>query len=235
MTDTIALTSALEDYLEVILELGEKESEIRVTDIADKLNIAKSTVTITINKLKNLGLVLQESYGPVELTSIGKEYAIEVRKRHRLLRKFLVEVLGVDYQTADKDACLMEHVLSPVTMKKIAEYIAQACGTEINPSNNTHSQTGNIDNPMSEVIEERRLRSVKTKALSELKAGDKGRVIRITAPGIVRRRIMDMGVTTGSEIIVKGVAPLGDPLEIMVKGYNLSFRKEDAAYIFVEV
>ncbi len=71
--------------------------------------------------------------------------------------------------------------------------------------------------------------------MSELKTGDKGRVIRVTAKGIVRRRIMDMGITKGSEIVVKGVAPLGDPLEIMVKGYNLSFRKEDAAHIFVEV
>ena len=123
MTETITLTSALEDYLETILELGEKEPEIRVTDIAEKLNIAKSTVTITINKLKKLGLVLQESYGPIVLTSIGKEYAAGVRKRHHILKKFLVEVLGVDYQTAEKDACLMEHVLSPVTMKKIAEYL----------------------------------------------------------------------------------------------------------------
>lgn len=139
MTDTIVLTSALEDYLEVILELGERESEIRVTDVADKLNIAKSTVTITVNKLKNLGLVIQESYGPIELTRDGKEYAVEVRKRHRVLRKFLVEVLGVDYQTADKDACLMEHVLSPVTMKKIAEYIVQVRGTEIDPPNNTEA------------------------------------------------------------------------------------------------
>lgn len=138
MTETIILSSALEDYLEVILELGEKEPEIRVTDIAEKLNIAKSTVTITINKLKKLGLVLQESYGPIVLTSTGKKYAAEVRKRHQMLKSFLMEALGVDYQTAEKDACLMEHVLSPVTMKKIAEYLAQNCGREKDPQRDKH-------------------------------------------------------------------------------------------------
>ena len=140
MTDTIALTSALEDYLEVILELGETETEIRVTDVADKLNIAKSTVTITLNKLKILGMVTQESYGPIVLTRVGKVYAVEVRKRHRVLRKFLVEVLGVDYQTAEKDACLMEHVVSPITMKKISEFMIDTCGTKMDSKNNTYPQ-----------------------------------------------------------------------------------------------
>jgi len=231
VSGAIVLSSVLEDYLEVMLDLDEKENVIRVTDVADKLNIAKSTVTITINKLKNLGMVNQESYGPIELTHAGKEYAVEVRNRHRVLRKFLIEVLGVDFKTAEKDACLIEHVLSPVTMKKIAEYIVQESGA---------AQTASLEIPAEETAVEEaagegHLKSVRIKALSELAAGDGGRVIRITGKGIVRRGIMEMGVTTGSKIIVKGVASLGDHLEIMVKGYNLSFRKEDAAHIFVEV
>ncbi|NLZ38151.1 MAG: metal-dependent transcriptional regulator [Firmicutes bacterium] len=126
MVETINLTPALEDYLEVILELEEKENGTRVTDIADKMNIAKSTVTITINKLKNMGLVQQESYGPIELTSAGKKHALEIRHRHSMIRRFLIDVLGVDYQTADEDACLMEHVVSPTTLKKIEEYMEKA-------------------------------------------------------------------------------------------------------------
>ncbi|TGE36370.1 metal-dependent transcriptional regulator [Desulfosporosinus fructosivorans] len=143
MTNTIELTSALEDYLEVILELGDTETGIRVTDVAAKLNIAKSTVTITLNKLKMLGMVTQESYGPIVLTRAGKAYAVEVRKRHRILREFLVEVLGVDYQTAEKDACLMEHVVSPITMNKITEFIAENRGSEFD-SKNTYPQTRSL-------------------------------------------------------------------------------------------
>ena len=143
LTIKITLTPALEDYLEVILELGEKESEVRVTDVADKLNVAKPTVTITMNKLKEMGLVVQESYGPIELTRAGKKCAVDVRKRHRILRKFLVEVLGVDYQTAEKDACSMEHILSPVTIKKISEYFARVRGTLDKPASKVNTNINN--------------------------------------------------------------------------------------------
>ncbi|WP_243124040.1 FeoA family protein [Pelotomaculum schinkii] len=79
------------------------------------------------------------------------------------------------------------------------------------------------------------LRSVNTRALSELQTGEKGKVLRTTAKGPVHRRILEMGVTPGAEIFVKGVAPLGDPIEVLVRGYHLSLRKEEAATIFVEV
>jgi Fe2+ transport system protein FeoA len=76
---------------------------------------------------------------------------------------------------------------------------------------------------------------VHTKAPSELKVGEQGRVVRVTARGAVRRRILEMGVAPGAEIGVKGLAPLGDPIELKVKGYNLSLRKDEAADIFVEM
>jgi Fe2+ transport system protein FeoA len=73
------------------------------------------------------------------------------------------------------------------------------------------------------------------KKLGELKKGDKGKIVRITGSGNVHKRLMDMGLISGSEIEMQGVAPLGDPIEIKVKGYNLSLRKEEAASINVEV
>lgn len=123
MTGTIALSSAMEDYLEVILELAESEGIVRVTDIAAALNIAKASVTQAISSLKELGMVTQERYGPVQLTPAGRECAVKVRQRHRLLRKFLIEVLGVNPKIAEKDACLMEHVVSPQTMEKLVAYL----------------------------------------------------------------------------------------------------------------
>jgi len=71
--------------------------------------------------------------------------------------------------------------------------------------------------------------------LSHLKPGEYGRVIGITAKGPVRRRILEMGLTPGKQISVKGVAPLGDPMVVLVKGYRLSLRKEEASNILVEV
>jgi DtxR family Mn-dependent transcriptional regulator len=228
VTDTISLTPALEDYLEAMWEIHAKGDAIRVTDIAEKLDIAKSTVSQTINKLKNLKLVMQESYGPIYLTSLGKKYAEKVRNRHLILRSFLIEVLEVDYQTAEKDACLMEHVLSSKTMEKLAEFIA-------NTKTKQCSETGGDGKLNRDEKGEGLMKSINTKALSKLQIGEKGKVIRITAQGPVRRRILEMGVIPGTEISVKGVAPLGDPVELMVKGYRLSLRKEEADDVIVEV
>lgn len=71
--------------------------------------------------------------------------------------------------------------------------------------------------------------------LKELKPGQQGRVSSIGTTGPVKRRIMDMGVTPGVEIRVVKVAPLGDPVEVNVRGYELSLRKEEAAQIQIEL
>ena len=72
------------------------------------------------------------------------------------------------------------------------------------------------------------------KTLREIKIGGTARVIKVHGEGAVRRRIMVMGITRGVEIKITKVAPLGDPLEVTVRGYELSLRKEDAARIEVE-
>jgi len=230
----------MQDYLEVILNLSEKSGAVRVTDIAAKLNIAKASVTQAINGLKEISLVTQDRYGPVELTHTGKELALKVRHRHRTLRRFLVEVLGVNPKIAENDACLMEHVVSPQTIEKLVEFLESASRTDRQgmagfcPGPDSRGSTI-WDQGEQEEKGEKIMRSVNTKALSELHTGEQGEVIRIAANGLVRRRILEMGVTPGTKISVKGVAPLGDPIEVLVKGYRLSLRKEEAANVFVEV
>ena len=72
------------------------------------------------------------------------------------------------------------------------------------------------------------------KTLREAAIGSTVKVVRINGEGAIKRRIMDMGITRGIEIYVRKVAPLGDPVEITVRGYELSIRKADAAMIDVE-
>jgi len=76
---------------------------------------------------------------------------------------------------------------------------------------------------------------VKEKRLQELKPGEVGRAVRILGPGSIHRRILDMGIVKGTKIEVERVAPLGDPIEVKIKGYHLSLRKEEASNIIVEV
>jgi ferrous iron transport protein A len=70
--------------------------------------------------------------------------------------------------------------------------------------------------------------------LKEIKCGQTVRVTKVDGAGAVRRRIMDMGITRGCEIYLRKVAPLGDPIEVTVRGYELSLRKADAEMIIVE-
>lgn len=70
--------------------------------------------------------------------------------------------------------------------------------------------------------------------LKQLQPGQTGKVTKLTGTGPVKRRIMDMGITKGVEIFVRKVAPLGDPIEVTVRGYELSLRKADAEMIEVE-
>ena len=72
------------------------------------------------------------------------------------------------------------------------------------------------------------------KTLRDVKIGDTVKVAKLTGEGAIRRRIMDMGITKGVDIYVRKVAPLGDPVEITVRGYELSVRKADAEMIAVE-
>lgn len=72
------------------------------------------------------------------------------------------------------------------------------------------------------------------RTLREVRIGETVRVVRLHGEGAVKRRIMDMGITKGAEIFVRKVAPLGDPIEIHVRSYELSLRKADAEMIEVE-
>lgn len=72
------------------------------------------------------------------------------------------------------------------------------------------------------------------KTLKQAKVGEIVKVVKLTGQGAVKRRIMDMGITKGVEIFIRKVAPFGDPVEVTVRGYELSLRKDDASMIEVE-
>ena len=72
------------------------------------------------------------------------------------------------------------------------------------------------------------------KTLRDVKVGERAKIVRLHGEGALKRRIMDMGLTRGTEVFVRKVAPLGDPMELTVRGYELSVRKGDAELIEVE-
>ena len=116
------MTNSLEDYLETIYLLVQENGQARVRDVALALHVKMPSVIKAVLELKKHGYVTQEPYGAVNLTKDGTRMASEILGRHTLLKDFLM-VLKVSDKTADKDACAMEHFLSPETLARIAEFV----------------------------------------------------------------------------------------------------------------
>lgn len=119
----MTITPALENYLKIILELNEGKGEARVTRISESFGVTKATVSQTVKRLMNYGLVTKDVKGAILLTDFGKEKATEVRNRNLVIKGFLTEVLGVNKQISEKDACKMEHLVSCETLEKLEKYL----------------------------------------------------------------------------------------------------------------
>lgn len=122
------LTVANEDYLECMVRIEQEdgaEAGVRSVDIATMLGVSKASVNKAVTALKAQGLVEQSHYGKVMLTPQGREIGSAVWYRHRLIRTFLVQELGVEFDRADAEACMMEHALSEDTMARWLSYLEQ--------------------------------------------------------------------------------------------------------------
>jgi len=117
------LTAVMEDYLEAIFNLDKEKKVVRVRDIAKRMNVKMPSVTSMLNTLSDRGLVHYEKYEYVEMTEDGRGVGREMRRRHKILRKFLHGVLKVEIDTADADACKMEHALSSVTLDSLTDFM----------------------------------------------------------------------------------------------------------------
>ena len=117
------LSESSENYLEVIYELGVYTNVVRLTDVANKMSVSKASVNKAMGVLKKAGLVSQQHYGGIELTQAGRKQAQKVMNRHAKIFEFFHNVLGVDFETADKDACRVEHVISETTMEAWSRYV----------------------------------------------------------------------------------------------------------------
>lgn len=103
--------------------LGGLDHPVRAVDVATKLDVSKASVSKAISVLKDKGFVTQPHYGEITLTSDGGEYGRKVFDRHRALTLFLNKAVGIDAETAEEEACLMEHSISDESFEKWVAFI----------------------------------------------------------------------------------------------------------------
>ncbi|MEA3404030.1 MAG: metal-dependent transcriptional regulator [Armatimonadota bacterium] len=248
MAEVAELTESLEDYLEAIFHLLRRQDAVRVKDIAEHLRVKMPSVSAAIQALKERGLVTHERYGAVSLTSEGRSTAEFLSRRHYALVAFLRDILDLDEEQAEKEACGIEHALSAETLRRLLALIdfVERCPrggehwlehlagrwSDVPCHNDCAKCIADIEVPKQHPFARRR--SATETTLDRLSPGDQARVLRLSGQAGIRRRIMDMGVTPGAEVEVERLAPLGDPIEVEVRGYHLSLRKREAAQIAVE-
>ena len=122
-------TASMEDYLEAVAMLQGNDKVVRVSQISRKLKVKMPSVTSALKKLSEQKLVEHERYGHIKLTPEGDKVARDVIRRHEALTHFFVQALSIDRQTAEEDACKIEHVISPLSLERVIKFIEfiEAC------------------------------------------------------------------------------------------------------------
>jgi DtxR family Mn-dependent transcriptional regulator len=116
-------STTIQEYVEIIFDLQQKNQVARIKDIARMRGVTPSTVTSAIRKLKKQELVYHQKFGFVGLTPQGQALGEGLNRRQRLVQFFLVKVLGVDPEVAENDACAIEHVITMETTDKLLTFI----------------------------------------------------------------------------------------------------------------
>ncbi len=119
----MSLSESMENYLEAIFEIEKSKRVVRVRDVANKLSVTMPSVNGALKNLEAKGLISHEKYEYIELTKTGVLQASKISNRHHTISKFLKEILGVDKETAEHEACKIEHDLSSKTLEKLSNYL----------------------------------------------------------------------------------------------------------------
>lgn len=251
MTITDTLTASLEDYLEAIFHVVAEKHAAKPSDIAKRLKITRASVTGALRTLAEKKLINYAPYDLVTLTQAGEVAAKDVVRRHEVLHDFFVDVLAVDETEASIAACQMEHSIPKAIVDRFIQFVdfVKTCprggnkwirGFSYQCDHDSTQQ--NCEVCIHECIEEVKKRKqtrgdkkVESLTLKDLKPGQKCKILKVRGRGEINKRILEMGVTPGSVIELERIAPLGDPIDVKVKGYHLSLRKDEAAGIDVAV
>ncbi len=126
----ITLTPKDEDYLETIYRISRDSDTVGVTDIARARSVTVPTARSAVSRLIRYGLVRQQHYGKIMLNSDGEKLGEQIYSVHSTIRRFLAEVLLLDAEKADEEACRMEHGLSRSTLRRLSLFLdaVNGCG-----------------------------------------------------------------------------------------------------------
>ena len=239
------LSPTLEDYLEAIYQISLFNKVARSMEIADKLNVKRSSVTVALRSLADKGLINYQARSYVTLTDNGLNAARCVDKKHHILFDLFVKLLGMSESDADKAACGMEHGMTSEVCKKMSalmnalskdQPLAEKIIASISQSEKEAECKSDCECSIPPVGsgEQEIQQDTALYDLNALNPGERGLIEKIIGSGALKKRLREMGVTHGQEVLVERAAPLDDPIEVRIRNFHLSLRRDEAALIIVK-
>lgn len=209
------LSANIEEYLEWIYRLSKEQDEVTTTDLARSVKVSPASVTGMLKRLQERGLIIHEKYHGITLTEEGRESALTTIRRHGLIERLLVDVLGLPWHEVDELAGRLEHHITPEVEDRLRRFLG-------NPQTCPHGQ------PIDWVEEENNVR------LGTLEEGDVVEVIRIgdESPEFLEY-VADLGMKPGAQVEVTGRAPFHGPLMVRVNDRQHALGDEVCSKIWV--
>ena len=211
-------TATLEEYLEAIYKLAQ-HGPVRPTQVAESVGVSGPTVTATLRRLEAHGLVVRDGT-KVVLTDEGMKRSLDIVRRHRIAETFLVATLGLDWNAAHEEACLLEHALSPRVLGALETFLE-------NPSVCPHGHP--IPAADGSFVD------VGGMPLCDVTTGCSARVLAVAEDDEkILCYLGDLGLRPGAETRVVDVAPFQGPLTVEINGIRTAIAREIASLVTVE-
>lgn len=219
------LSHAIEDYLKAIYELQSTHERVPTNALAERLNFAPASVTGMLKKLADYKppLVDYARHKGVQLTSAGKQIALELVRHHRLIELYLVQALGYGWDEVHEEADRLEHVISEDFEDRIAAFLDD-------PSRDPHGHPIPAKDATSIVLD--------GIPLSTLNEGQCGHIVRVADedPALLRY-LAELGMTPNTQVCVTARAPFDGPLHVKVgqsESQALGLSVTDSVYVVLE-
>ena len=230
---------SVQDYLKAVYDLSRNGTAVSTTEISRALKVAPASVTEMLKKLAEKGYVKYSPYHGSILTEKGLHEAQKVARKHRLLEKFLSDVLHIRNEEVHTQACEMEHTLSDEAEESLCRFLKHPdkCpddGKIIPPCNLPFSSCEECIELHNKGLEEVGKRQQNLVSLCDVKAGTNAKVSFIRGGHRVLQRLLDMGLTPGTPIKIERSAPFNGPIEVCVRGSKLAIGRGIAANVFLE-
>ena len=215
-------TEVIGRYLEAIHYMEAEGEAVRSARLADWLGVSRPTVTVALRRMTRDGMVRLNSRKEIELTRRGAEAAAAIVRRHRIMERWLTDVLGLDWVAADEEAARLEHAVSEQVEQRVWETLGR-------PTSCPHG------NPIPGYAA---MRAGEVR-LSALAPGTRAAVSRISevaereAPTLLRY-LLDRRLVPGKEVEVRDVDEVGRTLQLSVAGREITLSHETAGKIWVE-